>query len=385
MIKRGYKFRIYPNKEQEIQLKKTFGCCRYVYNWALNLKSESYKKNKVNVSRAETGRQLTQLKTRLESKWLQEVSSVALQQAVRNLEEAYSRFFKGLSRYPKFKKKKSGQSARFVGSGFSLKGGKFKINRIKSPIKVVWSRELPSKPSSCIVSQNPSGQWHVSFICETETRPHPKVDKFTGIDLGIESFATLSDGAKFKQPDSIRKIRRKLMRAQRNKDRKKKGSKNREKARTKLAKVHQKIVNIRTDFLQKLSTKIVRENQVIAIEDLAVERMIQKGNRKLARLIGEQGWYSFKRMLDYKTNWRGRELVLVDKYFPSSQICNSCGKTNKLTLDKRKFTCECGVTYDRDVNAAKNILAAGIVVTACGVNVRPVLNGQLTTKQEVLQ
>lgn len=370
MSKRRYKFRIYPNPEQEIILKKTIGCCRFVYNNGLALRKESFKEGE-KINYKESSAAMTRLKKQPETKWLNEVSSVALQQSIRDLDFSFVNFFEKRSLYPKFKLRKRGGQIRFARKGFRINGESFYVAKIADQIKIIWSRELPSEPSSCTVTQNPSGQWFVSFVCEFEPEILPKSEKRIGIDLGIETFAAFSDGRKIKQPDSIRGLRRKLARAQRSHSRKKLGSRNRDKARIKVARVHQKISDTRNDFLQKLSTSIIRENQAVAIEDLSVSKMAQKGNRRLARLIGEQGWYSFRTMLEYKANWYDRELVVVDRSLPSSQICNSCGKANKLTLDKRKFTCECGVTYDRDINAAKNILAAGIAASACGVDVSP--------------
>ena len=337
-MKRGYKLRIYPTKSQEEILKKTIGCCRFVYNNALALRRDAFKNGK-KMNYAASSRAMTQLCKQLETEWLREVSYVAIQQSLRNLETSFTNFFKKRSRYPKFKKKKNGGSAKFVKTGFRLKDKSFFVAKIKKPIRVVWSFDLPSEPSSCVVSQNLSGQWFVSFVCETSVEMLPKTDKRIGIDLGIETFATLSDGLKIKQPDSIRKMRRKVARAQRSHSRKKKGSKNREKARIKTARISQKIVNIRNDFQQKLSTQLIRENQTIVIEDLTVSSMLKKGNRKLARLIGEQGWYSFRRMLEYKSDWYGRELIVIDRFAPTSQLCNSCGKTNKVSLNKRSVKC----------------------------------------------
>lgn len=379
-MKRSYKFRIYPDKEQEIVLKKTIGCCRYIYNWGLETRDAFWRKSGELMSFSQMGVLMTQLRKQPETEWLSEVSYTAMQQSLRNVNSAFMKFFKKKSQFPKFKKRKNGGSARFTRDSFYLADRVFRVNRVKGSIKVVWSRELPSKPSSCVVSKNPSGQWFASFTCEFEPEILSKSKKKIGIDLGIETFATLSDGRKFKQPDSIRKNRRKLARAQRNQDRKRIGSKNREKYCLKVAKIYQKTVNQRNDFLHKLSSQLIHENQVIAIEDLAVSKMVK--NRRLARLIGEQGWREFRTMLEYKSNWYGRELIIIDRFSPTSQICNSCGKINKLTLDKRKFKCECGVTYDRDINAAQNILAAGMVVSACGANVRPISNRQSATKQE---
>lgn len=385
MINRAYRFRIYPNKEQEIILKKTIGCCRYVYNWALNLKSEAYKKEGRKINNSEISRELTKLRKKLETEWLQEVSLCSLQQSLRHLNSAFTNFFKYGKRYPKFKNRKNGGSIKFVGRHFYVKNRDFRVGRVKNNIKIKWSRDLPSKPSSCTISLTPSGQWFVSFVCEVKPKILSKRNKRIGIDLGIKTFVTLSDGTKIKQPKSIRGLRRKLARAQRAHSRKKLGSKNRDKARLKVARVHQKIANTRSDFLHKLSTSIVRENQVISIEDLAIQNMAQKGNRKLSRLIGEQGWREFRTMLEYKAEWYGRELVVIDRFSPSSKTCSCCGKPATLTLKDRVWSCSCGATHDRDVNAARNILAAGIAVSACGVDVRPVLNGRLTLKQEAYE
>lgn len=343
------------------------------------MKSEAYKTDKTRISYKQTSKALTQMRKAPETEWLSEVSYAAQQQSLRNLDSAFTNLFKHGRRYPNFKKKGNGGSARFTRINFNLKKNSLFVSKIKTPIRVAWSRELPSKPSSCTVSQNPSGQWFASFLCEETTEAYPKTDKQIGIDLGIESFATLSDGTKIKQPDSIRESRKKLAKAQKAHSRKKLGSKNREKARVKFARIHQKIVDTRQDFLHKLSSQLVRENQVIAVEDLSVSKMVK--NRRLARLISEQGWREFRTMLEYKAEWYGREIIIVDKYLPSSQTCNACGKTNKLTLDKRKFSCECGVTYDRDENAARNILAAGMAVSACGTGVR-LPRKRLVVKQE---
>ncbi len=383
MIKRGYKFRIYPNKEQEIQLKKTIGSCRFVYNWGLQQRRDSFLNEKINLFNSDLSERLTQIKRSSENIWLKNVSSVALQQSLSNLDFAFTNFFKKRGKFPRFKSKRSGGSARFVRTAFRVKKDLFYIAKIKTPIKVAWSRELPSIPSSCSVSQNPSGQWFVSFTCEVMVVPYSKTDKRIGIDLGVESFATFSDGAKVSQPNSIRKLRHNLARANRNHSRKKLGSRNSEKARIKVARVHQKISNIRNDFLHKLSSQLVRENQVIAVEDLVVSDMTKKAPKKLARLIGEQGWYYFRRMLEYKAEGYGRKFVVIDRFFPSSKTCSCCGKQTELTLKDRVWSCACGVTHDRDINAAKNILAVGTTVTACGTDVR-LPRKRSVVKQEIL-
>lgn len=373
MAFKAYKFRIYPTPEQETVLRKTIGCCRYVYNQALELRREAWVRSKESVSYEQTTKVLTESKKDPETAWLREASSVALQQSLRNLDTAFVNFFRKRARYPKFKKKSNGGSARFVGNSFRLKGGDFYLAKNKLPVKVAWSQELPCEPSQCNVTLNASGQWHVSFLCEYEPTYPPKTNKKVGIDLGIETFATLNDGRKFKMPDSVRKSRKHLAKLQRQHSKKKLGSKNREKARRKFARKHQRVTNIRTDFLHKLSTSIIRENQTVMIEDLEVASM-NKGkrkNRNLNRAVGEQGWRQFRTMLEYKSAWYGRELVVIDRFFPSSKTCSCCGKESKFGLGVRNWECSCGAKHDRDVNAAKNILAAGYAVSACGADGSP--------------
>ena len=361
MQHQGFKFRIYPTPEQEFVLRQTIGACRYIYNWALAQKRESWVTNKRSMSYPATSRALTRKKTSPETPWLNDVSSVALQQALRNLDTAYVNFFKKRGNFPKFKSKKNGGSATLVGEGFRTKEERFFVAKIKSPIKVAWSRKLPSQPTSCNVSQNAAGQWFVSFLCETEDKTLPRANKRIGIDVGIESFATTSDGKKFSQPKSIRQARKKLAKLQRSHSRKKIGSKNREKARRKVARCHQRIADTRKDFLHKLSTRLIRENQTIAVEDLSIATMMK--SRHLARVISEQGWREFRTMLEYKCRWYGRELLTVDRFYPSSKTCSSCGSQTNLSLDIRKWKCKCGASHDRDINAAINILAAGQAVS----------------------
>lgn len=357
----GFKFRIYPTPKQESFLKQTIGACRYVYNKALETRREAWVKEKDSITYAKSCRLLVQKKQREEYSWLNEVSSVALQQSLRNLDTAFSNFFKKRSNYPKFKTKRRGGSARFLSNGFSLKNNSLYLAKIKNPVEIVWSRELPSNPSSCTISQNAAGQWFASFLCETDDKTLTRIEKRIGIDVGIESFATTSDGEKFSQPKSIRQARKKLAKLQRQHSRKKKDSKNREKARRKVARCHQRISDTRKDFLHKLSIRLVRENQTIAIEDLSVATMMK--NRHLSRVIAEQGWRDFRTMLEYKCRWYGRELVTVDRFYPSSKTCSCCGRKTNLSLSQRQWICECGVSHDRDANAAKNILAAGQAVS----------------------
>lgn len=373
MQHRAYKYRIYPTPEQEEILRQTIGCARFVYNWALAKRREAWVKDKKSLTYAKSCKALTDLKDSPEREWLNSVSSVCLQQSLNNLDVAFGNFFKKRAAYPSFKTRKNGGSVKFVGNAFRLKGHNFFLAKIKIPIKVQWSRPLLNIPNSVIVSQNASGQWFASFTCEEEVVKLPPSENKIGIDVGITHFATLSDGRKFSQPKKIRRLRKKLARLQRLHSRKAKGSKNRERARKKVARVHQHIADARKDFLHKLSTQLVRENQAIALEDLAVSNMVK--NRKLSRCISEQGWRDFRTMLEYKCEWYGRELHVVDRFFPSSKTCSCCGAKASFGLETRQWTCgSCGANHDRDVNAAKNILAAGQAVSACGVDGRPTKN-----------
>lgn len=372
MTHRAYKFRIYPTPEQEILLRKTVGSCRFVYNWALAARRDSWVNGKKSMGFAKTCKGLTELKDSPEREWLSEVSSVCLQQSLRNLDAAFSNFFQKLARYPSFKKRRNGGSARYLDNAFRIKEGKLFLAKMDAPVDVRWSRELPSTPSSVTVKVNSSGKWFASFLCEEEIAKLPSSDKAVGIDAGIKTFATLSDGRKVRQPESVKRLRSVIAKAQRAASHKKKGSKNRARANLKVARLYERQVNIRNDFLHKLSTELVRENQAIAIEDLSVVAMMK--NTLLARSIGEQGWRVFRQMLTYKCDWYGRELLVVDRFYPSSKTCSACGKQSALSLGDREWTCQCGAVHDRDVNAAKNILSAGQADKACGVDGRAVGN-----------
>lgn len=373
MILKSYKYRIYPTPEQECVLRQTIGCARFVYNWALAQRREAWVNKKEITGYAKTCKLLTSLKKEDNFSWLNDVSIVCLQQSLRNLDNAYTRFFKKKCAYPSFKKRgDENQSVRYMDQGFSVKGEGLKLAKINTLVKVHWSQPLSSKPTSVSVSLNSSGQWFASFQCEEEIEKLPPSPNKIGIDVGITHFATLSDGRKFSQPKKIRRLRKKLARLHRQHSRKAKGSKNRERARKKVARIHQRIADVRKDFLHKLSTQLVRENQAIALEDLAVSNMVK--NRKLSRVISEQGWRDFRTMLEYKCEWYGRELHIVDRFYPSSKTCSCCGAKATLTLKDRVWSCACGANHDRDVNAAKNILAAGLVVTDSGVDGRPTKN-----------
>jgi putative transposase len=378
-IKRTYRYRLYPSEAQKAELARTFGCSRWVYNWALETKSKAYYQDEESVGFADLSRRLTQQKKSEETEWLQEVSAVTLQQSLRNLNQAFTNFFEGRAEYPSFKSKRGDQTARYVGTAFDIRedtsmrsGGKRKLRLSKMPglINIRWSRELPSEPSSCTVTKNAAGQYHVCFVCTEEIDPLPRVNgedgdlAFVGVDLGIESLAVLSTGEKVGNPRWFENEYERLRREQQKLSRKeKKGptgpSNNWERQRKRVAKVHQRIQDRRKDFIEKLTTRLVENFDVIVVEDLSVKNMQQNG--KLARHIGQAGWTQIVRRLRDKCEWYGRTLVIADKWFPSSQRCSECGHVDgKKSLDVRDWTCsECGTRHDRDINAAKNLSRVG--------------------------
>lgn len=348
------------------------GCCRFVYNRSLILRTEAWTKNKQRLSGYALQKKITLWKREPETEWLKEVPNVALQQSVNNLEVAFENFFAKRSNYPSLKRKSSGGSCRFTRCGFRIKNGKVYIAKSKEPLNVRWSQTLPhNNPSRCTVRLLPSGEWYISFLLEVDIPKLPKVSKTIGLDMGITALVTTSDGEKISGAKSSRRHAQRLSRAQKAASRKIKGSNNRRKAAIKVARIHRKISDIRKDQLHKLTTRLVRENQSIAIEDLAVRNMLK--NHKLAGSISDASWGELKRMLEYKCNWYGRELVIVDRWFPSSKTCHKCGHVaEKLPLNVREWGCpQCGVTHDRDVNAAQNILSAGTVDYTRGDSVRP--------------
>ena len=305
--------------------------------------------------------------------FLNEVSCVPLQQGLRHLQTAFTNFFAGRAKYPNFKKKHNGGSAEFTKSAFKWKDGQVFLAKSPIALPIRWSRAIPNgcEPTTITVKLSPSGRWTVSMLVEVDIQPLPKLDKQVGIDLGITSLIALSDGEKVANPKGFKAKHGKLRHAQKALSRKVKGSNNRYKARLKVAKIHAKISDARKDFLHKLTTRLVRENQTIAVEDLAVKNMVK--NHKLALAISDASWGELVRQLEYKCDWYGRDFVKIDRWFPSSKRCSSCGHVvEKLPLNIREWVCpSCGVKHDRDTNAAVNILAAGLAVSVCGATVRP--------------
>ncbi|MFF2409292.1 RNA-guided endonuclease InsQ/TnpB family protein [Streptomyces sp. NPDC058092] len=387
-VKRAFKYRLYPTDTQAAELSRTFGCVRKVYNLALAVRTEAWVRGE-RVNYNATSAMLTAWKKTDELAYLCDVSSVPLQQALRHLQSAFANFFGKRAKYPRFKsKKRSRASAEYTTSGFRYRDGELTLAKMKEPLDVRWSRPLPegAVPSTVTVSQDAAGRWFVSVLCDDPgVRPLPAVDTAVGIDVGLTSLLTLSTGEKITNPRHERKDRARLAKAQRVLAKKAKGSANRVKARIKVAKIHARIADRRRDHLHKLTTRLVRENQTLVIEDLTVRNMVK--NRSLARAISDASWAEFRSMLEYKAAWYGREVITVDRFFPSSKLCSHCGAlAASMPLHVRTWTCDsCGVTHDRDGNAAHNLLAAGLAVSVCGAGVRPqrrTPDGQSATKQK---
>jgi putative transposase len=373
MTQKAFKYRFYPTPEQETLLRRTMGCARLVYNRALAARTEAWYERQQRVGYSETSTMLTSWKKQEDLQFLNEVSSVPLQQGLRHLQTAFTNFFAGRAKYPNFKKKNHGGNAEFTKAAFTWKDGKVFLAKCTQPLDIRWSRQLTDRaePSTITVKLSPSGRWTVSLLVDVEIAALPASPNQIGLDLGITTLMALSNGEKIVNPKTFKAKRRKLRKAQKALSRKKKGSNNRHKARLKVAKVHAEISDARNDFLHKLTTRLVRENQVIAVEDLSVKNLIK--NRKLALSISDASWGEIVRQLEYKCNWYGRTFVKIDRWFPSSKRCGHCGHiVDKLTLNIREWDCpKCGTHHDRDVNAAKNILAAGLAVNVCGATVRP--------------
>ncbi|WP_330243678.1 MULTISPECIES: RNA-guided endonuclease TnpB family protein [unclassified Streptomyces] len=389
-VKRAFKYRFCPTDAQAAELSRTFGCVRKVYNLALAARTQAWTRQE-RVSYNQTSALLTAWKRTEELAFLNDVSSVPLQQTLRHLQSAFTNFFSKRAKYPRFKsRKKSRKSAEYTTSGFRFRDGRLTLAKMAEPLDIVWSRPLPqgAKPSTVTVSQDSAGRWFVSMLCDDPTvKPLPAVDAAVGVDVGLNHLLTLSTGEKIANPRHERTDRARLAKAQRTLARKAKGDgANRRKARLKVAKIHARIADRRRDGLHKLTTRLVRENQTIVIEDLTVRNMVR--NRSLARAISDAAWAEFRSLLEYKAQWYGREVIAVDRFFPSSKLCSVCGTLQgKMPLHVRTWTCAaCGTTHDRDVNAARNLLAAGRAVSACGAGVRPqrrTPGGQSAMKQEV--
>jgi putative transposase len=345
----------------------------------LRKKTDAYYKDHQRLYYKDLSILLTNLKQQEEMHWLNDVSSVPLQQALRHLDKAFLNFFEGRAKYPTFHKKRNKQSATYTTNAFTWRDGTLTLAKMGEPLDIRWSRPLPkdANPSSVTISKDCANRYFLSILVEDEIDTLPETSQTIGADLGLKSFVVLSTGEIVGNPKFFHKDEKNLAKAQRRHAKKKKGSKKRDKARLKVARIHARIADRRRDFLQKLSTRLIRENQVVCVESLAVKNMVK--NPTLSKAISDVGWSEFVSQLEYKANWYGRTLVKIDKWYPSSKRCFECGHLlDSLPLDVRQWDCpECGVHHDRDINAANNILAVGLTVNACGESIRP---GAVKTK-----
>jgi len=371
--KRAYKYRFYPTDKQKRVLTRTFGCARFVYNYFLRLRKQAYLQEQQSLTYYDTSALLTTLKKQAEYAWLNEISCVPPQQALRHLDRAFKNFFQGRAEYPVYKSKRGEQYAEYTSSAFSWDGTHLTLAKMEEPLALRWSRPLPkgAKPTTITVTRDTANRYFVSILVEEDITPLPVVKSMVGLDLGLTSMVVLSTGESVGNPKYFAADEKKLAKAQRRLAKKKQRSRNRAKARLKVARIHARIADRRRDYQHKLSTRIVRENQVVCVESLVVKNMLK--NHCLAKSISDVGWGEFVRQLEYKANWYGRTLVKIDRFFPSSKRCSHCGHLlDSLSLDERFWTCPaCRRYHDRDVNAAKNVLAEGLSASACGERVRP--------------
>ncbi|MGH3309917.1 MAG: RNA-guided endonuclease InsQ/TnpB family protein [Streptomyces sp.] len=380
-VRVAYKCRAYPDSEQAAIFGRTFGCVRLVWNKTLGERHRDYHQRGIRTSYKETDAALTKWKKTEDLAFLSEVSSVPLQQTLRHQHTAFANFFAGRAKYPRFKNRNSRQSAHYTRSAFRMGNGELCMAKTATPLRFVWSfknTDLATlNPTMVVISRDPDGRWYVTFAVDTaEPEPLETAGHEVGIDLGIKNFAVTSDGERIANPRHLTKKQRNLARYQRRMARCQRGSMNRRKARKKVARAHRKVRNARVDFLHRTSTKLVRETDIIVIEDLTVKNMVK--NRNPSKAISDCGWGEFRRQLEYKAERAGRHLVVIDRWYPSSKTCSTCGHLlTELKLSTRHWTCPgCRTRHDRDINAAKNILAAGRAVAGenpgdvCGADVR---------------
>lgn len=383
-IQATYCYRLEPSPEQAASLLQFAGARRWIWNWGLARKREHYAASKQSLSYNDLAGELKLLKQQPQTAWLRDVDSQLLQQALRDLDQAFKKFFCKQTKFPRFKSRKSDKARFRIPQRVVLEGTKVSIPKI-GLVRVRLHRPLLGKSKSATFVQEPDGHWYVAFVVEQEIeeRTARPIKQAIGIDVGLKSFLVGSDGRQIENPRYYRTQMRKLRRAQQALSRKQRGSANRQKARKQLARIHQKVRHQRLDFLHKHSTQLVREHDLIAIENLSVRGLAKT---KLSTSVLDAAWATFRQFLTYKADWQNKHLIVIERFFPSSRLCGVCGKKNDvLTLTDRVWTCACGASHDRDLNAARNILAQGLHLfsqnvavghtetqNACGVSISPV-------------
>lgn len=365
-ILKAYRFRLYPNAEQRELLAKHFGCCRFVYNHFLDVRRKAYDTEKKTVSLYETHHMVAEMRKTEEFSWLGEVYGHSLQYSLRCLDGAYRKFFKGQNKFPRFHSKHDKQSCTFPDNAKAVDGG-LKLPKFKTPIRMVMHRPIDGEVHSVTVSLTPQGKYYASILAETEQELMPHTDSVVGIDLGVKEMAVCSNGERIANPKFLERSEKHLKHLQRHVSRKTKGSNNRRRARLELSRFHERIANRRNDYIHKFTTRIVRENQAVCVEDLNVNGMIS--NHCLAKSVSSVSFGEVVRQLEYKCRWYGRDFVKVERFYPSSKTCHECGHVKSdLTLSDREWVCpSCGAVIDRDLNAARNILDHGMeILSGCG-------------------
>ena len=387
---KSYKYKLNPTEDQKVLLNKHFGSIRFIYNHFLNERKREYETNKQTLNYYDNTKSLTELKKQEEYSWLNEVNSQSLQVSLKNLDDAYNGFFKKRTKFPKFKSKHTKNSFN-VPQAVKLEDGKLRIRKFKEPIDIILHRTFSGIIKQCTISKTPTNEYFVSILVETEHTKLPKTGKNIGIDLGLKDFLITSDGYKYKNNRYTKTYQTKLKKTQQHLSRKKKGSNRYQKQKLKVARIHKKIANSRLDNLHKVSTELITKYDTIILEDLNVKGMVK--NHKLAKHISDASWSKFITLLTYKAEWNDKQIVKIDRFFPSSKTCNCCGYINQnLKLAMREWTCpSCHTKLDRDLNASKNILKEGYKIILSGTDnyrsggeIRPLQNGTTDETSKIL-